>query len=322
MQKKRQGPRCITIDGGHEGQRIDNYLIGLLKGIPKSHVYRLLRKGEVRVNKGRIKPSYRLQDGDVVRVPPLFLEPGQTPLLPSSRLSDVILKSILYEDEDLLVIDKPSGIAVHGGSGINTGVIEALRILRPDLPELALVHRLDRATSGCLILAKNRSTLLVLHNLLRTNAIDKRYLALLKGEWRAGEQRIDFPLTKNRLQSGERMVHHDISGKMATSYFYPVMVSCKASLMGVKLVTGRMHQIRVHAAQQGFPVAGDDKYGDREFNREMRKLGLSRLFLHACRIEFELTDKGRTIIIEAPLPADLNDCLEKLHMSTEDVRVV
>ena len=319
MDNDRQASRQICIDIGHEGQRIDNYLVTILKGVPKSRVYRLLRKGEVRVNKGRIKPGYRLKKGDIVRIPPLVMGIRQEQQCPSAKLSDLILGAILYEDEDMLILDKPSGIAVHGGSGIRVGVIETLRVLRPDIPDLELVHRLDRATSGCLMFAKNRRTLLRLHTLLRENAVDKRYLTLLKGRWHKGEQRIDIALSKNRLQSGERMVHQDDSGKMASSYFYPIKVSSEASLMAVKLMTGRMHQIRVHAAQIGHPVAGDDKYGDRDFNRQMRKSGLSRLFLHAHRIEFELDDKPRKITVQAPLAEDLRKCLANLDLAGDDV---
>lgn len=319
MEKNRQASRHISIDTGHEGQRIDNYLVTVLKGVPKSHVYRLLRKGEVRVNKGRIKPGYRLKKGDIVRIPPLVMSPRQGQQCPSARLSDLILGAILYEDEDMLILDKPSGIAVHGGSGINIGIIETLRVLRPDIPDIELVHRLDRATSGCLMFAKNRRTLLRLHTLLRENAVDKRYLTLLKGRWQMGGQQIDMALSKNRLQSGERMVHQDDSGKMASSYFYPIRVGSEASLMEVKLMTGRMHQIRVHAAQIGHPVAGDDKYGDRDFNRQMRKSGLSRLFLHAHRIEFELDDKPQKLMVRAPLAEDLRRCLANLGLASDDV---
>lgn len=314
MENKRQAVRQVVIDTGHEGQRVDNYLLACLKGVPKSRIYRLLRKGEVRVNKGRIKPSYRLKSGDIVRIPPIITNLRQISA-PSAQLADVILKSILFEDENLLILNKPPGIAVHGGSGINIGVIEALRALRTDIPDLALVHRLDRATSGCLIFAKNRETLLELHKLLRTNEVDKRYVVLLKGEWRYGEHRVDMPLSKNRMQSGERMVCSDAGGKTATSHFRPVKINSTASLMEVKLITGRMHQIRVHAAQKGYPVVGDDKYGDRAFNREMRKFGLSRLFLHAHIIEFKLKGKDQKIIVKAPLPEDLGDCLGKLKLS-------
>jgi 23S rRNA pseudouridine955/2504/2580 synthase len=321
MEKRRQPPQQLVIETGQEGQRIDNYLLTSLKGIPKSHVYRMLRTGEVRVNKGRIKPSYRLQSGDIVRIPPLIINTVERPR-PSARLSDVVLKSLIYEDDDLIVLNKPSGIAVHSGSGINLGVVEALRVLRPEIPDLELVHRLDRATSGCLLLAKNRATLLELHDLLRRNEIDKSYLTLLKGEWRDGVQRIDIPLSKNRLQSGERMVQRDNSGKLATSYFSPIRVSRMASYMEVKLVTGRMHQIRVHAAQRGYPVAGDEKYGNNGFNRQMRKFGLTRLFLHAHRIEFELQDRRRKVVVEAPLPMELVDCLEKLRLSNGHVEKI
>lgn len=319
MEKNRQASRQVSIDTGHEGQRIDNFLVSVLKGVPKSRIYRLLRKGEVRVNKGRIKPGYRLKKDDIVRIPPLVLESRQEQQRPSAKLSDLILGATLYEDEDVLILNKPSGIAVHGGSGINIGVIETLRAVRPDIPDIELVHRLDRATSGCLMFAKNRRTLLRLHTLLRTNAVDKRYLTLLKGRWQNGEQRIDMALSKNRLQSGERMVHQDDSGKMASSYFCPIKINDEASLMEVKLLTGRMHQIRVHATHMGHAVAGDDKYGDRDFNRQMRKYGLSRMFLHAHRIEFELDDKQKKIMVQAPLSEDLKKCLENLGLAIDDV---
>ena len=323
MERKRQPPKQITVDSGHEGQRIDNYLLTALKGIPRQHVYRLLRKGEVRVNKGRIRPSYRLQHGDIVRIPPVVTEqPRHSIPIPSPQLADVLLKSILYEDDELLIVNKPSGIAVHGGSGIHLGVIEAFRILRPREPDLALVHRLDRATSGCLILAKNRGALLELHGLLRTNAIDKTYLTLVQGRWQLGSRSIVIPLRKNRLQSGERMVIHDAEGKTAISYFHPLNVSDDASLMEVKLVTGRMHQIRVHAAQQGYPIAGDDKYGDKAFNRKMRPLGLKRLFLHACSIEFEMQGKSHRIVVKAPLPSDLSQVLSRLHLTGDCIHAV
>ncbi len=321
MERRRQPPKQITVDSSHEGQRIDNYLLTALKGVPRHHVYRLLRKGEVRVNKGRIRPSYRLQHGDIVRIPPVATDrPHHS--IPSPQLAEVLLKSILYEDNDLLIVNKPSGIAVHGGSGIQLGVIEAFRILRPQDPDLELVHRLDRATSGCLVLAKSREALLELHGLLRTNEIDKRYLTLVKGRWQIGSRSIAIPLRKNRLQSGERMVLHDAKGKTAISYFHPVNVCDEASLMEVKLMTGRMHQIRVHAAQQGYPIAGDDKYGDRTFNLKMRSLGLKRLFLHACSIEFAMRGKSHRIVVKAPLPYDLHQVLSRVDLSGDCIHAV
>lgn len=258
----------VEISADHAGQRIDNYLMCQLNGVPKSLVYRIVRKGEVRVNKGRIKPEYRLKEGDMVRIPPV----RQAEKKAAGKASDAVLKqieaSILYEDKRILVINKPSGLAVHGGSGLSFGLIEALRELRPNDKNLELVHRLDRDTSGCLIVAKKRSALRRLHEQLREGSMDKRYLTLLKGKWKGTSKWVDAPLIKNVIRSGERMVFVDTEGnkgsKEARTQFIPYSVGDEASLMSVKLDTGRTHQIRVHAQHLGYPIAGDNKYGDDE----------------------------------------------------------
>jgi len=289
-QKVSTKARIVEVDDERAGQRIDNFLLASLKGVPKSRIYRMLRKGEVRVNKGRIKASYRLQSGDAVRIPPVRVaEPG-TPVNPGQRVLKRIEAGIIAEEKGFLLLNKPSGIAVHGGSGLNYGVIEALRVLRPEAPYLELVHRLDRDTSGCLLIAKRRSVLRELHRLLREGEVDKRYLALVKGQWQGGERRVDAPLLKNTLRSGERVVVVSSEGKSAVSIFRPVTVFAHASLVEISLLTGRTHQIRVHAASIGHPVAGDEKYGDAEFDREMKKYGVRRLFLHARSLGFSLRE--------------------------------
>ena len=304
--------QIVEIGESSDGQRIDNYLLTLLKGVPKSHIYRILRKGEVRVNKGRIKPEYRLKIGDQVRIPPIRVaEPG--PRTIPTRAQDWIDDSVLYEDDHLLILNKPAGIAVHGGSGLDYGVIEALRAKRKNAPYLELVHRLDRETSGCLMIAKRRSMLRRLHELLREGRIDKAYLTLLKGQWQAGKCKIDLSLEKNVLQSGERMVKVSDSGKSSLSLFEPVTIYKEVSLMRVELFTGRTHQIRVHAAHSGHPVAGDSRYGDREFNRRMEKYGLKRLFLHSHFLSFSLEEPKKEISISAPLAPDLAAVLEKIE---------
>lgn len=309
------GVRFVTVDQHNHGQRLDNFLLGLLKGVPRSWVYRVLRTGEVRVNKGRCKPSQRLAQGDRVRVPPVRLaerDPGQPP--PSMLAS--IEKSIIYEDDQILAIDKPSGLAVHGGSGLSFGVIEALRAARPDAPFLELAHRLDRDTSGCLLLAKRRPALVRLQELQRNGRIDKRYLALLAGKIRKGAWRCDLPLRKNTLKSGERIVRVDPEGKVAATAFTVLRRFADASLVEAVLETGRTHQIRVHAAANGTPILGDDKYGDETANRRLRELGLRRLFLHAASLQFEWPDRRERVRIEAPLPEDLAAVLGKLNDQT------
>lgn len=330
--------RFVEIDEDRAGQRIDNFLLASLKGVPKSRIYRILRKGEVRVNKGRIKPSYRLQAGDTVRIPPIRQAESEAPKAPGAQVLARIKASILVEEKGFLVMSKPSGIAVHGGSGLNYGVIEALRALWPDAPYLELVHRLDRETSGCLLIAKRRSILREMHRLLRTESrekgraenrgessesltdgMDKRYLALLMGRWEGGERRVDMPLLKNTLRSGERVVTVNPEGKAALSLFRPVTRYADATLVEVSLLTGRTHQIRVHAAAIGHPIAGDQKYGNEAFNRDMKAQGLRRLFLHARTLAFALDLEGhdQPYRFSAPLGEELEAVLDGLKRRTE-----
>ncbi len=306
----------VEINERHEGQRVDNFLLTHLKGVPKSLIYRILRSGEVRVNKGRIKPAYRLQLGDVVRVPPLRRPDTPPAPQPSRQVVDLIIRSILYEDNGLLVINKPSGVAVHGGSGLSYGVIEALRIARPDARDLELVHRLDRDTSGCLMIAKKRSVLRALHTLLREDGVDKRYVALLKGRWRGGERRVTAALKKNVLLSGERVVRVGEDGKASETLFRPLRHFASATMVEALPRTGRTHQIRVHAAHLGQPIAADDKYGDDEFNAQMRQRGLRRLFLHAASLRFTLPGADRPLEFRAPLGPDLETVLAALDEET------
>jgi 23S rRNA pseudouridine955/2504/2580 synthase len=302
----------LDISAEQAGQRIDNFLLRFLKGVPKSRVYRLLRKGEVRVNKGRIKPEYRLKSGDQVRIPPLRVSESK-PASPSRHSVQQLADAILYEDERLLVLDKPAGMAVHGGSGLSYGVIEALRVLRPQAPYLELVHRLDRDTSGCLLIAKRRSELRMLHELLRAGKVDKRYLLLVQGDWSQGPYRVNAALKKNLLRGGERMVRVDEDGKTALTQFRFLSSYGGASLMEAELKTGRTHQIRVHAAHMGHRLAGDDKYGDADFNRRMRNLGLKRLFLHAHTVAFEDHERQRNMHVSAPLSTDLRKLIQQLE---------
>ena len=305
--------RFIDITQEEAGQRIDNYLMRQLKGAPKSYVYRILRKGEVRVNKGRVKAHYKLNCGDSIRLPPMRLpsRPDQGGRI-SDNLMDLLRNSVVYEDERILVVNKPSGLAVHGGSGVNFGVIEILRQLRPADKHLELVHRLDRDTSGCLLISKKRSALRTLHELIRENRIDKRYLALLQGSWRKGVQTVDRPLKKNTLQGGERVVRVDAEGKPSQTIFRRVERFAEATLVEAELITGRTHQIRVHSQWLGSPVLGDQKYGDAAANRAFRDKGLKRLFLHAFKLGLRWPGEKSQLIIEAPLPDALSQVLAKL----------
>ncbi len=303
--------REITVTEASAGQRIDNFLLKQLKGVPKSRIYRILRKGEVRVNKGRSKPEYRLQAGDTVRIPPIRVAERDSGT-PHQGLLKQLEQRILYEDSGLLVLNKPSGVAVHGGSGISHGVIEGFRALRPQAHFLELAHRLDRDTSGVLVIAKKRSALRDFQERLRNNEVDKRYLALVKGRWKGGGRRIEAPLQKNVLRSGERVVRVAENGKAALSIFEPEQRFAEATLMRVKIVTGRTHQVRVHAKYSGHPIAGDEKYGDEAFNREMLGLGLRRLFLHAAELRFTPRD-GTTVHVEAPLDEELLGVLRRLE---------
>jgi 23S rRNA pseudouridine955/2504/2580 synthase len=303
--------RYLTVDSSRVGQRLDNLLLAELRGVPRSLVYRVLRTGEVRVNRGRVKPGYRVAAGDQVRIPPLRLPAPDAPLPVPEPLLRQLQDAILHEDARLLVLDKPSGLAVHGGSGLSHGVIEGLRQLRPRVPELELVHRLDRDTSGCLLVAKRRSLLRWLHQQLRDAAVDKRYLALLAGPWNGGAERVDAPLRKNILQGGERLVRVDPAGRPSLTEFRPLRRFADATLVEARLHSGRTHQIRVHAAHRGSPVLGDDKYGDREANARLRSLGLRRLFLHAAGLRFRWPG-GAPFEVTAPVPAELQAVLEKL----------
>ena len=304
----------VTVAEGNDGQRIDNFLRSRLKDIPKSHIYRILRRGEVRVNKGRIRQDYRLKVGDVVRIPPLRRGDERPPIVPGGRTLECVEGSIIHEDQALLVLNKPSGLAVHGGSGTRFGVIEALRTLRPDAPFLELVHRLDRDTSGCLVIAKKRSALRRLHALFRMKNVQKVYLALLMGAMPRESHRIEVPLRKNVLRSGERIVRPVDSGKVAMTAIEPLQVTELASLVRVRPTTGRTHQIRVHAAHIKHPVAGDEKYGTPAFNQRMRHLGLSRLFLHAEYLAFSHPDTGESVWCQAPLGRDLVSVLHRIGL--------
>lgn len=306
----------ITIDESHQGQRIDNFLVTILKGVPKSRIYRSLRQGEVRVNKHRAKPEYRLQIDDVLRIPPLRITSAPvTPTQPADWQTRLIADNILYEDEQIIIVNKPAGIAVHGGSGIHFGVIETLRRLRPQAKFLELAHRLDRDTSGCLLIAKKRSALTQLHQLLRDHQVEKVYLTLVKGYWREGKRKVDVPLMKNQLLSGERIVKVNPEGKSSLTLFEPIERWRHAAWVKVNLQTGRTHQIRVHAAYIKHPIAGDEKYGDAEFNKLMRQAGLKRLFLHAASISFRWPATGELIAVCACLPDDLRQCLRKMGES-------
>lgn len=303
----------VTVEAEYEGQRIDNYLIRVLKGVPKSLIYRILRKGEVRVNKGRIKPHYQVQEGDIIRIPPLRMG-EDAPKGVSRSAIDALSNSILYEDKRIIIINKPCGMAVHGGSGVSSGVIEIMREWRTDLHYIELVHRLDRETSGCLILAKKRSALRQLHDLLSTGQVQKRYLVIVKGAWQRGEYRLEQALQKNTLRSGERVVRVSDEGKDSISVFKPIAVRSQASLLEVQILTGRTHQIRVHAAHLGHPVAGDEKYGDEEFNRYIKSQGGKRMFLHARNLEFELAEPHTEIAVNAPLDTQFDTILAKLNL--------
>ncbi len=305
----------LAVGTEESGQRIDNYLIRWLKGVPKSHVYRILRSGEVRVNKGRIGPDYRVQDGDRVRVPPIRTAQRDDPVLPKS--GPRVVFDILYEDAALLVINKPSGLAVHGGSGISLGAIEQLRATRPEAKFLELVHRLDRDTSGILMFAKKRSALVALHEQLREGRVQKIYLALVRGHWRDAKRAVKAPLQKHLLANGERRVSVHDDGQAAHTIFrlrkaWP-QATPPFSLLEAELKTGRTHQIRVHLAHLEFPIAGDDKYGDFPLNKLLKKQILKRMFLHASQTGITHPDSGKSLRFDAPLPAELEATLTYLN---------
>lgn len=304
--------QSVTITEEDAGQRIDNWLLKRLKGVPKTHVYRLLRTGQVRVNKGRIGPQRKLVAGDQVRVPPVRVAAPDAPRRAPDDLLRRVEARIVYEDDHLLALDKPAGLAAHGGSGIGFGAIEVLRTLRPDARSLELVHRLDRDTSGLLLVAKRRSALRALHAAMREGRVAKRYLALLAGAWKGGPKRVDVPLEEHRPEGGERVTRVGPMGRAAVSTFIPERWFRDSTLAAVDIETGRMHQIRVHAAHIGHPVLGDPKYGDRLANRAAKASGLGRMFLHAARLSFEHPGDGSMRTLEAPLDAELEGVLAAL----------
>jgi 23S rRNA pseudouridine955/2504/2580 synthase len=300
----------LTIDEHSAGQRLDNFLARQLKGVPRTRLYRALRKGEVRVNKGRARADYRLAAGDLVRIPPLYSpSPVAAAPAPASAL-ETLARNIIYENDDLLAVNKPSGLAVHGGSGISFGLIEALRQLRPPSAYLELVHRLDRDTSGLVLVAKRAPALRELHRQLRGKDVDKRYMALAAGKWPAATRVVEVPLQKNVLQSGERMVHASGEGKPALTRFRVLERLGGATLLEARPVTGRTHQIRVHARHVGHPLLGDEKYGTAQAAELARQLGLKRLFLHAASLRFTLPETGE-IELHAPLEQALETVLQK-----------
>ncbi|MBQ0397453.1 23S rRNA pseudouridine(955/2504/2580) synthase RluC [Providencia rettgeri] len=304
----------IDISDDEAGQRIDNFLLTKLKGVPKSMIYRIIRKGEVRVNKGRIKPEYKLVEGDQVRVPPVRVAERETAPV-SAKLDKVaaLANCILFEDDVLLVLNKPSGTAVHGGSGLSFGVIEGLRALRPEARFLELVHRLDRDTSGILLVAKKRSALRALHEQLRLKQMQKDYLALVRGNWQSHMKVIQAPLLKNILQSGERVVKVSSEGKPSETRFKVEERFNNATLVKASPVTGRTHQIRVHTLYAGHPIAFDDRYGDKQFDSQLAGTGLNRLFLHASALKFTHPKTGEEMRLQAPLDNQLNHCLKILR---------
>lgn len=312
------GVKFVVVDEESAGQRLDNFLIRELKGVPKTHVYRIIRSGEVRINKGRAGADTRVAAGDVVRLPPLRI---------SAKVEEKLAKPaparefpILFEDEHLVAVDKPAGVAVHGGSGVSFGVIEQLRQARPAARFLELVHRLDRETSGILLVAKRRSALNRLQDQFRERETGKTYLALANGDWPANRKVIDLPLHKYLLADGERRVKvvakDDPDGMRSVTLVKIAEQLPGFALLEVTIKTGRTHQIRVHLASQGHPIAGDDKYGDFELNRQLQKQGLKRMFLHAWRLQFNHPASNERIELIAPLPADLQKFLDHVRQST------
>lgn len=304
----------LTVSDDEAGQRLDNYLVRVLKGVPKSLIYRVIRKGEVRVNKGRAKPDRKLEAGDVLRIPPMRLSEEKDPVAPGEGLVALLESSILLDAPGFLVVNKPPGLAVHGGSGVNLGLIEALRQMWPQQRYLELVHRLDRETSGCILVAKKRSALRYLQSLFRgEKQIRKRYVALVKGQWPHGRKRLEAPLQRFELPTGERIVKVRPDGKSAITEFTSGEAFGKiASLIYAEPVTGRTHQIRVHAQFEGHALVGDDKYGDDDFNNKMKLFGARRLALHAESLRFPNED-GEMTAVNAPLPNDLASVLEQLR---------
>ncbi|MEJ8854239.1 RluA family pseudouridine synthase [Variovorax robiniae] len=321
--------RFLTVDDESAGQRLDNFLFRHLKGVPKTHVYRIIRSGEVRINKGRVQAETRIEAGDVLRLPPVRVsarsEEGATPPAPAREFP------LLYEDDALIAIDKPAGVAVHGGSGVSFGVIEQLRTARPGAKFLELVHRLDRETSGVLLVARKRSALVALQDQFRDRETGKTYLALVDGEWPASKKVLDASLAKYLLPDGERRVRvvakdHPDAMRSVTLVRVKARITLPGesqpmSLLAVTIKTGRTHQIRVHLASEGHAIAGDDKYGNFERNRALQKAGLKRMFLHAWRLQFNHPSTGERIAVQATLPPELARLLPPatvLELSSHD----
>jgi 23S rRNA pseudouridine955/2504/2580 synthase len=306
--KTTKAVQYVTVDSEFAGQRIDNFLFNELKNVPKSRVYKMLRSGEVRVNKKRVQALYKIQSGDIIRVPPFWAKDKNENKRPKDELVSLLKSSIIFEDKKVLAINKPVGIPVHSGSGVDFGVIETLRFAKPELKNLELVHRLDRETSGCLILAKTRAALLELHKLIHDGKIKKTYILLVKGKWDKGDKFIvDASLMKNILQGGERMVKVGPEGKKAITIFRPLKIGKDISLIEAELKTGRTHQIRVHAAHIGYPIVGDDKYGDVKFNAIMKRKTGKRMFLHSESLSFCWEDGQEINII-----SDVSDVWQKM----------
>lgn len=308
--------QLFTVEADEEGQRLDNYLVSRLKGVPKSALYRVIRKGEVRVNKGRAKPDRRLSAGDVIRVPPLRLSEPRTAAAPGQSLVQYLEGAVLYDEGGLLIVDKPAGLAVHGGSGINLGLIEAMRQMAGNHGFLELIHRLDRETSGCVMIARKRSVLKYFQEALRQReGVKKSYLALVQGRWPRNTPLVDVPLKRFLQNNGERIVRVNEEGKTSQTRFDVLETFSRSTLMRAFPITGRTHQIRVHALYKGCPLVGDEKYGDTPLNETFRSMGSRRLFLHAEKLELAMPG-GDFLSVEARLPDDLNNLLLELRHSS------
>lgn len=314
MKKNQHFPKVkiITISEDQAGQRIDNFLLARLKGVPKSRIYRSIRKGEVRVNKGRIKAVYKLKSSDAVRIPPIRISKATELLPPTLQLQSLIADSILFEDGDLLVLNKPSGLAVHVGTGVKAGLIEVLRYMYPQQNYLELVHRLDKGTSGCIMLAKNARALRFLSQEFRTGRVSKIYHAVVMGRWPQSVTEVNAALLKNKPRSGERFVRLAENGKTALTRFTILKSLGTATLIEARPMTGRTHQIRVHAQAVGHPIMGDEKYSDAEDRKRLRKQGISRLLLHAAQLKFEHPAGEKLIEVKAPYDSQLQQAIEKL----------
>lgn len=312
IKPQKSAVRLVEITAAQVDQRLDNFLLKQLGKMPRSRIYRIIRKGEVRVNKKRSKPDYKLQIGDQVRIPPVRLESDQEEKSkPPKHLLASLEQAIIFENNHILVINKPAGLAVHSGSGIDYGVIDAMRLLRP-ADDIELVHRLDRDTSGCLLLARHRQALLAMQVILQDKSISKKYNAAVKGSWQRDLTEISHALKKIHLSNGERRMRVDAAGKQTLSRIKLLHGGGLFSLIQVELVTGRTHQIRVHCQAEGHPIAGDDKYGDTEFNRAMRRLGVRRLMLHASSLELPAGKFTPEIVINAPLPAEFEQLFDSI----------